>query len=208
MRGIAMETARVRRSSEFRQAEIVQAVVALAAECSPADITTARIASAMKLTQGAIFRHFPTKEAIWLAVAGWIEETLLGAIEEASLTSGEPLEQLRAMFRAHVGFAVTYPGAPRLIFHELQQPGDSAVKRRIRGLLGTYRGTLLQILKGARECGAVAREVDAEHAATLFIGAVQGLVMQSMLAGGMRGVEESAEGVFGVFLSGITGRRR
>lgn len=202
-----MESVRIRRSSEFRQAEIVRTVVALAAESSPADITTARIASAMALTQGAVFRHFPTKEAIWLAVAEWIEETLLGAVGQASRSSGEPLEQLRAMFRAHVGFAVAYPGAPRLIFHELQQPGDSAVKRRIRDLLGSYRGTLLQILKHAGERGAVGREIDVEHAATLFIGAVQGLVMQSMLAGGMHGMEESAEGVFGVYLSGIAGRR-
>lgn len=202
-----MDSPRVRRSSELRQAEIVQAVIDLAAECSPADITTARIASAMNLTQGAVFRHFPTKEAIWLAVAEWIEENLLGAIEEASLSSSEPMEQLRAMFRAHIGFAVAHPGAPRLIFHELQQPGDSAVKRRIRALLGSYRGTLLQVLKCARECEVVGRELNVEHAATLFIGAIQGLVMQSMLAGGMRGVEESAEGVFEVYVSGIAGKR-
>lgn len=202
-----MDSPRVRRSSELRQAEIVQAVIDLAAESSPADITTARIASAMNLTQGAVFRHFPTKEAIWLAVAEWIEENLLGAIEEASLSSSEPMEQLRAMFRAHIGFAVAHPGAPRLIFHELQQPGDSAVKRRIRALLGSYRGTLLQVLKCARECEVVGRELNVEHAATLFIGAIQGLVMQSMLAGGMPGVEESAEGVFEVYLSGIAGRR-
>jgi len=202
-----MESPRIRRSSELRQAEIVQAVLALAAESSPADITTARIAAAMKLTQGAVFRHFPSKEAIWLAVAEWIEENLLGALEEASLSSSEPLEQLRAMFRAHIRFAVAYPGAPRLIFHELQQPGDSAVKRRIRALLGSYRGTLQQVLKRAREGGAVGRELVVEPAATLFIGAIQGLVMQSMLAGGMGGVEDAAEGVFEVYLSGITGRR-
>ncbi|WP_244860860.1 TetR/AcrR family transcriptional regulator [Aromatoleum petrolei] len=179
----------------------------LAAESGPADVTTARIAAAMHLTQGAVFRHFPTKEAIWLAVADWIEENLLGAIEEASLSSSEPIAQLRAMFRAHIDFALAHPGAPRLIFHELQQPGDSAVKRRIRALLGSYRGTLLQVLKCAREREVVGRELNAEHAATLFVGAIQGLVMQSMLAGGMRGVEESAEGVFEVYLSGIAGRR-
>lgn len=202
-----MESPRIRRSSELRQAEIVQAVLDLAAESSPADITTARIAASMNLTQGAVFRHFPTKEAIWLAVAEWIEEKLLGAIEEASLSSSEPLAQLRAMFRAHIRFAAAYPGAPRLIFHELQHPGDSAVKRRIRALLGSYRGTLLQILKCAKTGRAVGRELDVEPAATLFIGAIQGLVMQSMLAGGMLGVEEAAEGVFEVYLAGVIGRQ-
>ncbi|NMG75931.1 TetR/AcrR family transcriptional regulator [Aromatoleum diolicum] len=200
-----MEAVRPRRSSEARQSEIVQVVLALAGDSSPADITTARIAATMGLTQGALFRHFPTKEAIWLAVAEWIEETLLGAIEAASLTSDDPLQQLAAMFRAHVDFAATHPGAPRLIFNELQHPGDSPVKRRIRGLLGSYRGTLLQILKYAKVRKAIARDLNEEHAATLFIGAIQGLVMQSMLAGNLQDMQRAAEGVFAVYLSGLRG---
>lgn len=194
-----------RRSSGVRQTEIVQVVLALAGESSLADITTARIANAMGLTQGALFRHFPTKDAIWLAVAGWIEETLLGAIETASLSSTEPLQQLAAIFRAHIDFAATYPGAPRLIFHELQHPGDSPVKQRIRSLLGSYRGTLLQVLRHAKVRNAIARDVSEEHAATLFIGAVQGLVIQSMLAGNLQDMRRAAEGVFAVYLSGVCG---
>lgn len=203
-----MEPARIRRSSEARQTEIVQVVLALAADCSPSDITTARIAKAMGFTQGALFRHFLTKDAIWQAVADWMEETLLDAIEQASLSSGEPLEQLAAMFRAHVHFAMTHPGAPRLIFNELQQPGDSAVKRRVRGMLATYRGTLVQVLNQAKSCQAVARDVNVEYAATLFIGAVQGLVMQAMLSGTMKDMKRAAEGVFSVYLSGLTGGAR
>lgn len=200
-----METVRSRRSSQVRQSEIVQTVLALAAECGPGDITTADIAQAMGLTQGAVFRHFPNKDAIWLAVADWMEAELLQVVETASRSRAQPLEALAAMFRAHVGFAIKHPGAPRLIFHELQQPGDSAVKQRVRGLLASYRGLLMRVLKQAKSCGAVAREVDENHAATLFIGAIQGLVMQSMLAGSMKDMKRAAEGVFAVYLSGLGG---
>ena len=75
---------RVRLSTETRQAEIIAAVLKLAAERSPAQITTGDIANAVSLTQGAIFRHFPNKDAIWLAVIGWVESNLLDSLEAAA----------------------------------------------------------------------------------------------------------------------------
>src|SRR3972149_3626770 len=44
----------------------------MAAEQNPSEITTAAIAKRMKLTQGAIFRHFPSKDSIWQAVMEWL----------------------------------------------------------------------------------------------------------------------------------------
>ena len=48
-------------TADERRAATVQAVVDLAAERNPSDITTTAIAQRMGLTQGALFRHFPTK---------------------------------------------------------------------------------------------------------------------------------------------------
>lgn len=79
-----MEPTRTRLPTEARQAEIIAAVLQLAAERSPAEITTGDIAKALNLTQGAVFKHFPTKDAIWLAVLDWVEMNLLAALELAA----------------------------------------------------------------------------------------------------------------------------
>lgn len=55
-------------SADERRAATVEAVVQLAATQNPSDITTSAIASHMHLTQGALFRHFPSKDAILQAV--------------------------------------------------------------------------------------------------------------------------------------------
>ena len=47
--------------ADERRAATVEAVVDLAAEQNPSDITTTAIAQRMGLTQGALFRHFPTR---------------------------------------------------------------------------------------------------------------------------------------------------
>src|SRR5512133_1691769 len=61
--------------TEVRQAGLVEAALQLAAQRSPADISTGDLARAVGITQGAVFRHFASKEAIWLAVLDWATDT-------------------------------------------------------------------------------------------------------------------------------------
>ena len=50
--------------ADQRRAVTVEAVIELTAEQNPGDITTTAITQRMNLTQGALFRHFPSKDAI------------------------------------------------------------------------------------------------------------------------------------------------
>lgn len=193
----------IRLSTEERQTEIVAAALRLSRDRSPALITTSDIASAVGVTQGAVFKHFPTKEAIWLAAMGWVREHLLAALTQAAQAASTPLQGLGAVFKAHVAFVAGHPGVPRLIFHELQQAADSAVKQEVRTLLQAYRQLLMGLLGAAAERGEVPADLDREAAATLFVGIVQGLVMQSMLSGKPTTLKAQAERVFAIYLRGI-----
>ena len=185
--------------TEERQAEIVAAALRLARNASPALITTTEIASAIGVTQGAVFKHFPTKDAIWVAAARWVREGLLQNVRAAGAGAPTPLAALSAMFRAHVDFVVAHPGVPRLIFHELQQPADSATQQEVRALLQAYRKLLLDKLEQAVSQGQVIAGLDCEAAATTFVGLIQGLVMQAMLAGRPAAMHSQAERVFALF---------
>jgi hypothetical protein len=92
---------------------------------------------------------------------------------------------------------------PRVIFHELQQPVDSPLKQRVRSLMQAYRQLLLRLLQAAVQRGDVPADLDTPAAATLFLGIVQGLVMQSMLSGQMTPMRAEAPRVFHLYLSGI-----
>ncbi|MDD2885087.1 MAG: TetR/AcrR family transcriptional regulator [Dechloromonas sp.] len=192
-----------RQSTESRQAEIIATMVLLSAERTPADITTTDIAKAMKVTQGALFRHFASKEAIRLAVVEWIEEHLMRELLAAKNSAPDALTALKAMFMAHVGFAKVHPGAPRLIFGELQQPAESPVKQRVQKIMQHYRQTLTQTLSAAIEAKLIRADVDSPSAAALFLGAIQGLVIQSMLSGNTEQMEQQAVGVLDLYLAAL-----
>jgi TetR/AcrR family transcriptional regulator len=196
-------TMQTRLPTEERQAGIVTAALRLARDTSPALITTTDIASAIGVTQGAVFKHFPTKEAIWVAAMRWVREVLMQGLESAAVEASTPLAALSAIFRTHVDFVIAHPGVPRLIFHELQQPADSATKQEVRALLQGYRKLLLDTLEHAVVRGQVVADLDREAAATTFVGLIQGLVMQAMLAGRPAAMRAQADRVFALYLRSL-----
>lgn len=194
----------VRLPTEERQAEIVAAAIGLAREVSPAQITTADIAERVGVTQGALFKHFATKDAIWLAVMQDVQARLSKALSDAAGSAATPIDALGAIFETHVAFVVAQPGVPRLIFHELQQAADTPVKQAVRSLLQGYRRLLLRWIGAAVDAGQLPATLDRDAAATLFIGMVQGLVMQSMLSGKPGGaIATMGREAYAIYLRGI-----
>ncbi|MBL0142471.1 MAG: TetR family transcriptional regulator [Betaproteobacteria bacterium] len=199
---------RHRLSTSQRQREIVATVLALARERGPDTITTQAIADRMGLTQGAVFRHFPDKEAIWLAVFAWVRESLGAAIAAAIEKADSPLAKIERAFIAHVAFIAANPGVPRVMFHEMQYPGDSPVRAEVRAMITTYRQRLRQLFTQAKAANELPASLDTTLASMLFIGAVQGLVIQSSLAGDEAGMVQRARKLLPLLVDGYRGRRK
>jgi len=189
--------------AEERRAMTVEAVVELAGRQNPSDITTAAIARHMHLTQGALFRHFPSKDAIWEAVMNWVAERLLGRIDRAAAAAPGPLAALEAVFMTHIEFVAEHPGVPRMIFCELQRPATSPARQLVRTLVERYGERLQALLQQGKARGELAADLDCQAAATLFIGTVQGLVMQSLLAGDVERIRRDAPRAFAIYRRGI-----
>ncbi|MBS0505840.1 MAG: TetR/AcrR family transcriptional regulator [Proteobacteria bacterium] len=189
--------------AEERRHATVEAVVDLAARQNPSDITTTAIAQHMGLTQGALFRHFPSKDAILQAVMSWVAERLLLRLDKAADGAASPAAALQAMFMAHIGFVCERPGVPRLIFGELQRPGQTVPKQLVQTLIQQYGERLRRLLQAGKAQGELDAALDVPAAAVLFIGSVQGLVMQSLLAGDVARMRQDAPGVFAIYLRGI-----
>ncbi len=202
-----MENNPKRCPADERKKVTVEAVVELAAEQNPSEITTAAIAKRMHLTQGALFRHFPSKDAIWQAVMEWVAERLLARIDKAIQTAASPLGALEAIFMTHIDFVTLHPGVPRMIFGELQRAGDTQTKKMVRTLINRYGDRLRLLIEQGKSLGELAPDVDTTAASTLFIGMIQGLVMQSLLADDIYRMRLDAPGVFATYRSGI-GRMR
>ena len=190
-------------SAEERRESTVQAVVDLAAEQNPAEITTTAIAHQMGLTQGALFRHFPTKHAILEATMTWVGERLLERVDKAAEGTKSPAAALEAMFMAHIDFVAKHPGVPRMLFGELQRSSETLAKRMVQTLIRQYEQRLRRVMEAGKVQGELDADLNVDAAAVLFIGTIQGLVMQSLLAGKVSRIRRDAPGVFAIYRRGI-----
>lgn len=190
---------RQRLSAEDRQDEIVKTAFDLAATQGMDNVTTGGIADAIGLTQGAIFRHFPTKDTIWLAVVHWVRARLLNVIDRAASQASDPLDAVTRIFFAHIAFAEKNPALPRLLMATNPQ-----LKRLIQELLDGYETKLAGLLADAKALGLVRSDLDEEAAAALLVGIIQGLVVRVLVIGPRKSLPGEAKRLFPIFLAGIS----
>ncbi|SOB75477.1 transcriptional regulator, TetR family [Marinobacter sp. LV10R510-11A] len=190
-------------SADARRSATVESVIQLAGSQNPSEITTAAIAKHMNLTQGALFRHFPNKEAIWEAVMGWVAERLLDRIDRSAQGIESPLAAMEAIFMTHVEFVADHPGVPRMMFGELQRAESTPAKRMVQTLLQRYGQRLNQLIDDGKSRGELSSTLDNDAASTLFIGTIQGLIMQSLLSGDVQRIRHDAPRVFAIYRRGI-----
>lgn len=89
------------------------------------DISLRQIARDVGVSATAVYRHFPDKRALLVALAGAGIEKLGEAQRAAAESAGGGPGAFGATGRAYVRFALAHPALFRLIFTHLPPPGDT-----------------------------------------------------------------------------------
>jgi len=192
-----------RLSTEERQSEIIRVAIQLTEERGIDNVTTQDMANAMNVTQGAIFKHFTTKDDIWLAVINWIRGGLMRVLEKAAAEATDPINAIERMFFAHITFIGKYPAIPRLLFSEMLHKKNSKLRDVIQEIVSGYESKIAGLLEVAKEQSLVSRDLESKNAAVLYIGMIQGLFMQVSIFGGKRSLLDEAKKTFPIYLHGI-----
>jgi AcrR family transcriptional regulator len=198
-----MSEHRQRLSAEERQEEIIKAAVELAGEQGVDNVTTQDMANAVGITQGAIFRHFPTKDMIWLAVIHWVRGRLMGVVDMAASQGSDPLDSLEKMFFAHLGFVDKVPAIPKLVFTDQLLKKNPKIKELVRSILADYEAKVTGLIAQAKAQNLVRPDLDEHAAAVMFTGIIQGLVMRVSIMEARKSLIAEGKLVFPIFLHGI-----
>lgn len=182
-----------RQSAEERKSQIVAEVLRLADEIGPDRLSTTDLARAIGLSQPAIFRHFPTKGALWLAVADDIARRLQGSWAAAEAKASGPSERLKALIAAQL-FAISQtPALPSILFSRELQVENHALRDVFRGLLAVFQSRLVAGIRDLQAAKALRNDVNPEDIAILMTSLVQGVAIRWTL--GARGFALVPEGL-------------
>ncbi len=196
-----MSVTKQRFSTEDRQEEIIKAAIDLAGDRGPDEVTTQDMARAIGVTQGAIFRHFPNKDMIWMGVVHWVRGRLMTVVDAAASQGKDPIDSLQRIFYAHLGFVEKHPALPRLLLsgHLLRKP---KVRLLIQETLRAYEERLRDLLAQAKAEHLITADLQEAHAASALLSLIQGLVARIYLLDQKRLAEEGGR-AFSIYLRGI-----
>jgi len=182
-----------RQSAEERKAQMVAEVLRLADEFGPDRLSTTDVARAIGISQPAIFRHFPTKGALWLAVAETIAERLQSYWAAAEAGATGPQARLKALIGAQLTAIAETPALPSILFSRELEVDNPALRDVFRGLLGSFQGLLVAAIRDLQASGDLRRDVGPEDVAVLLTALVQGVAIRWTL--GARGFPLVPEGL-------------
>lgn len=167
-----------------RRRQIADAALKIIAEEGLRKFTAVAIAREIGTTDGNVFRHFPSKQAIVLAAVDRIEELLFG---DPPASDADPLTRLGKFFRHRVATVTGTPGVARLLFSDdLAHAAGPQGQARVAALKRRSVAVVADCLREARRRRVLAPGVSPRVAGLLVMGALMALL------GGRRGSAEPA----------------
>ncbi len=132
------------------------------------------------LTKGALYHHFPTKQALGLAVideviARRLERLIFQPLRESPQPVAALLEIIATM-DAHRPADLTELGCPLNNLMQEMSPLDATFRHHLNTVLNTWRDTVEQALTRGQEQGELRPEVDCKAVALFVVSAWEGCV--------------------------------
>ncbi len=164
-----------RQNTQLRRKQIINALRKLIIEYGSENVTVRRIAKEIRVSQGAIYRHFKSKREILSFLVDYIEETLLHDVESQN-RGNSILEFLEKILKNHISGIEQRRGVSFLVVAEIVSLGDKRLNKQIFEVLNKYIGHIKDILVQGIRSGEIKKDVDPDAAATIFFGLIQGMV--------------------------------
>jgi AcrR family transcriptional regulator len=191
-----------------RQDELIDLALELVRESGLGGLTVRKLALRAGFTEAALYRHFPHKQALLLAMIERLsEERLLGPIRalaaDPALTARE---RLAAVVRHHVRTVLQVDGLPVLILAEAAAAGDEPLLRRFRAVTGE----LMAVVEGLlAEAGTGGADVPSPRALALaFFGLAAAAALHHRLDGNRALEREASERLPAFFVERLLGPER
>lgn len=168
-----------------RRASLMTSAASLFAERGYAAVSTVDLGEAVGMSGPALYKYFPSKEALLAELLVDVSTRLLDGCREilASAPADDPAATLRELVAFHAEFATTDPDIIRVQDRELTQLPLEA-SQRVRGLQRTYVQDWDAVLARVRP------DLDADERQTRLLGAF-GLLNSTPHSGGVAGVRAS-----------------
>jgi AcrR family transcriptional regulator len=157
--------------------EILAAADELLVETASEDAVSIRaVAEAVGVTPPSIYRHFPDKTSLLVAVCLRSFDSF-AEVMRAARAPGDPLESLRALARAYVHYGLEHPEHYRIMFMDRLELSADQYAAELMSESSSF-GVLIETVRALKASGVLRTELvemDDFHLGVLLWSSVHGL---------------------------------
>ncbi|MGE5273876.1 MAG: TetR/AcrR family transcriptional regulator [Verrucomicrobiota bacterium] len=163
-------SARPRLRAEERRAAVLDTACRVFARCSYRGATTAEIAREAGVTEPILYRHFASKQALYLACIESAWSRVRAGWDEAVAAEPDPTAWTRAMSTAFLDFKEQRSAVAQLWLRALTESGDDPeIRRYLRRHLRDVHGFVADVVRRAQAAGAIHPDRDSRAEAWIFV---------------------------------------
>ena len=151
-----------------RQLEIIEVAGKLLTHSGISGLTIKNLASEMNFSEGAVYRHFKSKEEIMLTLLRHLHENVVRIIGEV-LMSGDFEEDFTSLFGKLARYFKNNPYYVVAVFSEGLMEESDRVNGKIMQLISTLTGCVQVVIKKGQEQHLIIDSLSAEQIAQIVV---------------------------------------
>jgi len=159
-----------------RRADILEAVATMLETAPGAKITTAKLATAVGVSEAAIYRHFASKAQIFEGLIGFAEDAIFSRIQAISASQQTKLDKTRDVLLLVLTFFERNPGIARLMMGDPLVGEAPRLKPRVRQLFDRVETECRQLIRDEQLESMANAILTPSEQTTLFMHMLEGAI--------------------------------
>lgn len=166
-----------RMNATDRRKQLLDAAVQVFAEKGFRGATTAQLARAAGVTEPILYRHFPSKQALFVALLEQAGRETIAEWRQSIAPLKSPMDKLRVLLRLNPATHPRLGRYYRIIFHAQSEIDDPEILAALRRHYQRYAQFLTNLLQSAQRSGLVRKDVMAAGLAWQLIHSAIGFAL-------------------------------
>ena len=171
-----------------RRLQILQALAQMLEQPGGERVTTAALAARLQVSEAALYRHFASKAQMFDGLLGFIEQSLLGLVQQISDLEPDPRQQVAMVVTLVLQFAEKNPGMARVMAGDALVLEHERLRARMDLLFDKIESAIKQRLREAEQS-------EPEAMASLLSGFLMGRIQRYARSGFKRLPTEQLQAV-------------
>jgi AcrR family transcriptional regulator len=172
-----------RENTDIRQEQIKKAVLEIISSDGLKKLSISNLAKRIGMSNGAIFRHFHTKNEIIVSIINDVQKDFISRLRIIATSPEDPEQRLEKFISSTVNYLTGNKGVTMLLFSEASYNNDKILKDQLFQIFNSQKQLLSKIILDGMAIGKWDENLAVEYVAILYMGIPVSLNVDQTLSG-------------------------